>query len=313
MIKKTLYISLIALPLSLSTGCDNVRGETEKALSGAAQEVVQQVEKRVVSEIENALDKALSAEQGKTEGQANNSASASDATRGNVRKAEMPGKMRGVPERIIEHTGYTLSFNREHNNPNWVAWELTAEESEGTLPRSNDFEADPDVPAPHQVSTDDYRGSGYDRGHMVPAADMKWSSKAMRECFYMSNMCPQDHSLNSGAWNTLENACRRWAKKEGAVYIVCGPVYKSAKPKTIGRALRISVPDGFFKVVLSLNEGKEKAIGFYYANRDGKQPMHETTTSVDEIEALTGIDFFVNIPDRLERRIEAEYSLKKWQ
>lgn len=313
MIKKTLFISLLALPLSLSTGCDNVRGETEKAWTGEAQNVVRKVEERAFSDIDRALNEALNADQGNAEEQAIHSGSSSEASRGNVRKAEMPGKMRGVPERIIEHTGYTLSFNREHNNPNWVAWELTAEEAEGTLPRSDDFDIDPDVPAPHQVSPNDYTRSGYDRGHMVPAADMKWSSKAMKECFYMSNICPQNHSLNSGAWSTLENACRRWAKNEGAVYIVCGPVYKSSKPKTIGQQLRISIPDGFFKVVLSLNEGKEKAIGFYYANRDGKQPMHETATTVDEIEALTGIDFFVNIPDRLERRIEAEYSLKKWQ
>jgi endonuclease G len=148
---------------------------------------------------------------------------------------------------------------------------------------------------------------------MVPAADMKWSMKAMNDCFYMTNICPQDGGLNSGSWQTLEKACRRWAKQEGKVYVVCGPVYKSTKPKKIVKEHEISVPDGFYKVVLSMREGKEKAIGFYYENRSGKQEMKHVATSVDEIETLTGINFFVNLPDKLEDKIEATYSLKLWK
>lgn len=229
------------------------------------------------------------------------------------RLVELPGRMKGTPERIIAHVGYTLSFNREHNAPNWVAWELTTAEAQGTLPRADDFLPDPEVPAPHRVTTEDYVGSGYDRGHMVPAADMKWSPRAMAECFYMSNICPQDHGLNGGPWAKLEKACRRWAVREGAVYVVCGPVYKSRRPKKIGRTHLVSVPDGFFKVVLSLRRGKEKAIGFYYANRAGRQTMDAAACSVDDIERLTGIDFFVNLPDRQEAALEAAYSLKEWQ
>lgn len=234
-------------------------------------------------------------------------------TKNNERKLEMPGKMRHTPEKIIEHTGYTLSFNREHNNPNWVAWELTADEAAGTLPRDDNFQPDPEIAENHQVVHADYKGSGYDRGHMAPAADMKWSSRAMAECFYMSNICPQTHTLNAGGWETLESACRRWAKQEGAVYIVCGPVYKGSKHKTIGQHLKITVPEGFFKVVLSMNKGKEKAIGFYYANSNAKQTMQATATTVDDIEARTGMDFFVNIDDRLEERIESTFSLKQWK
>ena len=231
----------------------------------------------------------------------------------NLEGIEIPNITEERSDRVITHKGYTVSYNYDWKIPNWVAYELTDLEVQGEVPRYDRFKPDPMVPQGATATTNDYKHSGYDRGHMVPAADMKWSQRAMSECFYMSNMCPQDHSLNSGPWSTLEKACRRWAKNEGAVYIVCGPVYKSTKPKTIGSALRISVPDGFFKVVLSLQKGKEKAIGFYYANRDGKQPMHETATTVDAIEQLTGIDFFVNIPDRLEQRIEAECALKKWQ
>lgn len=260
--KHALFIISLACLLSHLTACDNMHGETKRALSDAAQAVVQQVEQEVATEVENALSDVLGPQGNISEDESSTPAKASEKQKGNIRKAEMPGKMHGVPERIIEHTGYTLSFNREHNNPNWVAWELTAEETEGTLQRSDDFFEDPEVPAPHRVSTYDYKGSGYSRGHMAPAADMKWSSAAMHDCFYMSNMCPQLQELNGGPWSTLEKACRRWAKREGAVYIVCGPVYKSSKPKTIGRDLQISVPDGFFKVVLSLQKRQGKGHRF---------------------------------------------------
>lgn len=232
--------------------------------------------------------------------------------KGNKRKKEMPAALHGIPERIIERIGYTVSFNREHNNPNYVAWELTAEESTGNVPRSNNFVPDPDLPAPHQVTTNDYKGFGYDRGHMAPAADMKWSYDAMRECFYMSNICPQNHTLNAGGWQTLEEACRRWAKQEGAVYIVCGPIYRGTRHKKIGKEHIVTVPEGFFKVVLSLRKGKEKAIGFYYANNDSRQSMAKAAMSVDAVEELTGMNFFVNVSDDIEDRVEATYSLKDW-
>ena len=269
-------------------------------------------EKEVVSDVKNTIEKVKDQAKEKTSTDKSDKSQASEK-KGNKRLLEMPGKLKGVPERIISHYAYTLSFNREHNQPNWVAWELTERETTGNIQRSNDFLPDPMVPEPHRVTTEDYKRSGYDRGHMAPAADMKWNGKAMTECFYMSNMCPQHGSLNSGPWSTLEKACRRWAQQEGSVYIACGPVFKGNKQKKIGQNIKITVPDGFFKVVLSMKPGKEKAIGFYYNNSAGKQPMDKTATSVDQIEEMTGIDFFVNIPDKLEERIEATYSLKAWK
>ena len=253
---------------------------------------------------------------------------------GNVRKLEMPAGLHGVPERIIEHTGFTLSFNREQNNPNWVAWELTADETDGEETRGNEFLPDPMVPEPHRVTTYDYRGSGYDRGHMCPAADMKWSSDAMHDCFYMSNICPQTHTLNGGGWQVLEKACRRWARQEGAVYVICGPIYgrvggaanvrgiaergesvtmRKGKTIKIGSEHQVTVPDGFFKCVLSVKPGEEKAIAFYYANNGSSQTMQDAAVSVDDIEALTGMNFFVNLDSRTEARVEAEYDLKAWR
>ena len=129
----------------------------------------------------------------------------------------------------------------------------------------------------------------------------------------MSNMCPQNSKLNSGSWGALEKSCRRWAQQEGKVYIVCGPVFEGKRHKEIGKEHTIPVPDGFFKVVLSLKKNKEKGIGFYYRNKSSKQPMKDAATTIDEIEEMTGIDFFVNIPDRLEEKLESEFSLKAWQ
>lgn len=233
---------------------------------------------------------------------------------GNRRLIEQPARIgHGVNERIVSHTGFTLSFNRTYMQPNWVAWELTGAETEGTTSRSDDFQPDPLLPQPQQVTTADYTRSGYDRGHQCPSADMKWSEQAMRECFYMSNICPQNPQLNRGSWATLEKACRRWAKAEGSVYIVCGPVFESGKKhRTIGRDHTISVPDGFFKVVLSLRKGHEKAIGFYYRNSSARQTMEEAARTVDEIEEITGINFYVNLNRDLETRLEKTANLKAW-
>lgn len=228
---------------------------------------------------------------------------------------EIPVRTAGTKHtQTIRHKGYTLSFDPRHNTPEWVAWELTSQEANGTKPRADEFQPDPNVDEAHRVTTEDYKGSGYDRGHMIPAADMKWDSRAMAESFYMSNICPQDHSLNAGSWATLEKACRRWATQEGAIYIVCGPVYAPGKtPKQIGREHKVDVPDGFFKCVLSLYPGQEKAVGFYYENRSGKQPMAQTALTVDSVEQLTGLDFFAAVPDSIENRVEATFSLKAWE
>lgn len=215
---------------------------------------------------------------------------------------------------VISHTGYELSYNSETNCPNWVAWELTGDEARAYCERYDDFQPDPDIAAPSQVTTRDYSGSGYTRGHMCPAADMRWSAEAQHDCFYMSNMCPQLEYLNTESWEELEKACRQWAKHEGSVYIVCGPVFdKGSKPRTIGRQHKVRVPDGFFKVVLSLRPGHEKAIGFYYAHNSKEQTMAATAMSVDDVEKMTGYDFFPQLSSDLAGRLEATYDLSAWK
>jgi len=229
-------------------------------------------------------------------------------------KYELPATKKG--EKIIEHTGFVLSFNSQTNNPNWVAWDLTADEvNTKAVSRSNDFKGDPLVDERNRVETTHYVKSGYDRGHMCPAADMKWSSAAMADCFYMTNICPQVPVLNQRWWEHGEEACRRWAKQEGEIYICCGPIYKdNRKAKHIGnKNMQIRVPDAFFKVVLSLKAGEEKAIGFLYANNDKKQTMEDAAVTVDSVEVVTGYDFFNQLNNKLEKRVEAAFDLKSWK
>lgn len=216
-------------------------------------------------------------------------------------------------ELIIVHKAYTLSFNLQTNEPNWVAWELTSHETEGTLGRTNDFEPDPKVPSEHQVYSYDYKGSGYDRGHMAPAADMKWNPQVMEECFYMSNMCPQIHALNDGGWKRLEDACRRWAERYGNIYIVCGPIFDKEKvAESIGVDHEVKVPEAFFKAIVCMQEGHQMGIGFIFENSETKQTLGGTAITIDAVENATGYDLFPNLPDDVEKILEAQCNLTKW-
>ena len=159
----------------------------------------------------------------------------------------------------------------------------------------------------------EYKGSGWDRGHMCPAGDNRWHWRAMDESFYMTNICPQNHNLNRGDWKELEEACRRWAAVE-SVYIVCGPIlYKSPKYGHIGKKHQIRVPDAFFKVVLTgIESGRPQAIGFIYKNESGNYKRDKYVNSIDEVERITSLDFFSALPDKVEQAIEATYDLDLW-
>ena len=213
---------------------------------------------------------------------------------------------------LLEHEGFSLLFDTEKLCPHWVSWELTAEETRGKVSRDGvQFMPDESIPQEYRVEMYDYNGGHYGRGHMCPAGDMKWSQRAMQDCHLMTNICPQTAELNKNWWEHLESACRQWARQEGAVQIVCGPVF-SDHPKRFGKRHKVAVPEGFFKVVLSLRKGHEKGLGFYYANDDSRQPMEDAVRSIDEIEALTGFDFFSELPDEQEDRLEQMTDLSLW-
>lgn len=226
---------------------------------------------------------------------------------------ELPKSTKERSEIRIEQYGYSVSYNPQLYIPNWVAWELNEEKLVERESRSNKFLPNPKLPSSKAVTTDEYKGSGWDRGHMCPAADNRWHWRAMDESFYMTNICPQHHNLNRGDWKELEDACRRWAAIE-PVYIVCGPImYRTPKYGYIGKRFKIRVPDAFFKVVLTgLKSGKPKAIGFIYKNEAGNNKRDKYVNSVDEVERITSLDFFPALPDDIEKKVESSYKLSDW-
>ena len=216
---------------------------------------------------------------------------------------EIPVSKVKVSETIKHRLAYTVSYNHDTRQPNWVAWALTGEHASGKLPRGK-FADDEEMPAPVGTLAD-YYNSGLDRGHMCPAGDNKWSQQAMDECFLMTNMCPQNHSLNAGVWNTIEQQCRNWAKQYGKVYIVCGPIFLNKEHRKLGKN-KVVVPDAFFKVVLHTGKNPQ-AVGFICRNQSQKgRKKTEFVNSVDEVERITGYDFFPQLPDDVEKRVEAK-------
>lgn len=227
-----------------------------------------------------------------------------------VEGIEVPASLKKTPEIVLKRTGYTVSYNSDRRVPNWVAWHLTEAHLTGNTKRAESkFHEDFDVPEPRAVDFD-YVRSGYDRGHMCPAGDNKWSSEAMDDSFLFTNVCPQAPSLNRGDWNEMEQACRKWAKQYGDIYIVCGPIFYKKSSKTIGKN-KVAVPDAFFKVVLCMNPSP-KGIGFIYKNADGNRPKGDYANSVDEVERITGIDFFPSLPDDIEKMVEAKCDVSEW-
>ena len=216
---------------------------------------------------------------------------------------------KGTPSKVKEYEGFTVGFNPENKTPNYVAWILHGHETEGASQRSNKFWTDYDMPG--CPDTRDYSRSGYDRGHMCPAGEQKWSDSAMHDSFVMSNICPQKHELNSGAWKTLEEKERVWARRDSSLVIVAGPIYDNSTPETIGKN-GVRVPYAFYKVLLAPFAQPMRAIGFVYPNMRCPGNMANYATTVDEVEKITGLDFFTELPDRIEEQVESSASFKEW-
>lgn len=293
---RTILVACCLLPVFCSCGEVAKRMDAKLAESKAAIGIVENTETDGVGESSLASGGKKSA--------------ATAVADGEYTDLEIPARLTSVPEQILRRTGYIVSYNSNRRVPNWVAWCLTPKRLTGSSKRSDaKFHEDTDVPEPRAVDFD-YVRSGYDRGHMCPAGDNKWSALAMGESFLFTNVCPQAPQLNRGDWNEMEQACRKWAKQEGALYIVCGPIFYKNSKKTIGKN-RVSVPDAFFKVVLCMT-GEPKAIGFIYKNGDGNRPKGDYANSVDEVERITGIDFFPALPDEIEDKVEATCNPDDW-
>ncbi len=248
---------------------------------------------------------------------ADNSGTATVKTKSGKQRAkgmEIPAYLTDRDEEIVIHEGFTLSYNKKRLVPNWVAWVLTKERTQGTEKRANDFQPDFSIKNGPIAYDSDYRNSGYDRGHMCPSADCKHSREAMNQCFLLSNMCPQTHKLNAGDWEQLETLCRKWAATYDSIYIVCGPIIEKGETyKTIGEN-KVTVPKQFFKVVLRwTGDDSAEAIGFIMNNDDSDFPVYSYAVTVDSVETRTGINFFSKLPKNVERRAEASFDCSQWK
>ena len=227
-----------------------------------------------------------------------------------VDQVGLPLPLNNKSEQILHRKGYTTSYNKDYKIPNWVAWHLTREHTTGNVSRpGNAWHEDMEVPMPRAILSD-YKGSGWSRGHMCPAGDNKWDSDAMYESFLFTNCCPQDANLNSGDWNQIEMACRRWAEKYGDIYVVCGPILFNQEHETIG-SNKIVVPEAFFKVVLCMN-GKPKGIGFICRNTNTSKRNDFYVNTIKEVERITGMTFFPLLPSKVSEAVKSKASLKDW-
>jgi endonuclease G len=210
---------------------------------------------------------------------------------------------------IIHHTGYSVSYNQKFRQANWVAYCLTIPETNSIYKRENKFVADPLIKGTDNEI--DYQKSGYDRGHLCPAADMGFSKITMTESFYYSNISPQVPGFNRGIWKQLEEQTRNWAIEYDSLYIVVGPIFSDSM-KVIGPH-QIAVPNAYYKVIMDNHKGKEKMIGFVMQNIGSKNTLQSFVFAVDSIEVLTNIDFFPLLEASLETKLESLVLLNSWK
>jgi len=210
---------------------------------------------------------------------------------------------------IVHHQNYSFSYNELHEQAEWVAYELKVSHLSSTNHKRPYFEIDKTVKtgAAHWRN---YKKSGYDRGHLCPAGDRRFTKEAHDETFLTSNISPQEHKFNAGVWNRLEQKVRYWARNNDGVFVVTGGVLQNGL-KTIGDE-DVSVPNQFYKVILDNNNGKIKVLGFLMDHKDSDLPLYKFVVSVDDLEALTGIDFFPQLDDSIENKLEASRSYKSW-
>ena len=207
---------------------------------------------------------------------------------------------KGVANQVINYQAIRVNFNPSLRIPNCVAYELTAtmvamaDAPDHEVRKNYNYAKDSSVKS--CPDNWEYRGSGYSRGHMAPAMDMRWDKTAMQQCFYMTNMCPQDTKLNNDHWRVLEEKVHRWAKRDKRILIFTGPIMGKS-PKMIGKdKANIAVPDAFFKVLYAPEQGR--SIAFIYENRPSPGGISKYAVTVAEVERRTGLTFSSAIPKR---------------
>jgi endonuclease G, mitochondrial len=223
----------------------------------------------------------------------------------------LPGKISG--SQVYHYQDFVLSYNEKYEQADWVAYILTRENLDKPWgERVDNFRPDPAIRT-GSATPSDYQGSGYDRGHLVPAADMAFDATAMDESFLMSNISPQSRNFNQGIWRELEELTRDWAKKFKRLYIVSGPVLSEAPKGYIGKENQVAIPVAYFKVILDIDEPEQKGIAFLLNNEVNYEPLYKFAVSIDEVEQLTGINFFEDfMPEALENQMESSFNIDLW-
>jgi len=215
----------------------------------------------------------------------------------------------GKDNNIVSHNYYTLSYSEPHEQAEWVYYKINSSELNSSIERSNNFRPDALIKT-SSAQLKDYKGSGYDRGHLAPAADMKYNSNSMSESFYMSNISPQSPGFNRGVWKKIESQFRSWAYEYGELIIVTGPVLNGDYIETIGLN-EVTVPKWYYKVAMD-PECYERNIAFVIENTRSSENMNSFVVSIDYLEEFSGLDFFHNLPDDVEESIESTIHNSLW-
>ena len=218
----------------------------------------------------------------------------------------------GPADCIVDREGYALGYIERHEQPAWVIYHMTkAEATTKVASREDNFREDPEITT-GSATLADYRRSGYDRGHLAPAADMSFSIKTMDESFYLSNMSPQLGEFNRDIWKDLEAQVRSFAISEGDIYVVTGPIFPSeTEPKAIGPN-KVTVPKAFYKVIWD-RTAPEKMIGFILPHEGSSKSLKSFAVTVDRVEAETGLDFFNVLPEEQQAALEGTLTVSAWQ
>jgi endonuclease G len=211
-------------------------------------------------------------------------------------------------EQQVKHTLFTLSYNEGYEMPSWVAYKLTPEQAKATGTYKEKYSEDPMVTT-GTASIKDYKDAGFIMGQLVPPEDMFTSQQAVNETFLISNTVPQKPAFNKYIWKTNEKLIREWAKEGNTLYIVTGPILADAPFGSFGPN-KVSIVTRFYKAVLDMNG--ERAIGFVFRNNASSGTQKSFAISVDELEKITGIDFFPLLPDDLEQKVESSKDFTKW-
>jgi endonuclease G len=220
---------------------------------------------------------------------------------------EQPALMEG--DTVINHLAYSLVYSEKHEQAKWVSYLLTQEELIKVADRSNNFIVDSLI-STGSATKADYKGSGYDRGHLAPAGDMSWSEEVMNESFYFSNMSPQVAGFNRGIWKNLEEQVRDWTKEYDSIYVVTGPILHDSL-ESIGFN-RVSIPEQYYKVVLRFMEKQPTAQAFVLNNSTQNVNFLSNPITVDSLESIIKLDLFYSLDDSVEIMMEAELCDSCW-